>query len=262
MTGTSLIPLPTFEGREIRGTEKDGQVWISIHDLSLALGLDRSTLAKHIERDSDLYAFTHISVDNLSTVPLRCVNEEGLYLLLGAISTSRLKPEIRTAIREFRKWTVPKLLKQFRKGEIVQTTDIKAELEQARHYAGLTQGDPRHFQAAVFKKHNMPEYAEALLQSTPVPVQGDTGGWFNPSQLVQFCNDPMLTAERLNHYLANNPKDPDRRPFQFKEGYIWRLTPLGMEHGKEYVYTAPSQHQEIRIAWRKSVLAAVGLVKE
>jgi hypothetical protein len=32
-----------------------------------------------------------------------------------------------------------------------------------------------------------------------------------------------------------------------------------MEHGREYMYTAPSMHQEVRIAWRVTVLYAAGL---
>ena len=261
-----LIPLPTFEGRMIRAIEHFDQLWFPVSDLAAAWGIDRSTPDKIVERNIDVFlGFTALVKDThdvTSNHAFRALNERGLYLMMGKISASRLKnPEAKRAIIRFQRW-VPELIQKFRKGEIAQITDIKTELEQARHYAGLTQGDPRHFQAAVFKKHNMPEYAEALLLSPLASVQDGGGSWFNPSQLVQFCNDPMLTAERLNHYLCNNPKDPDRRPFQFKEGYIWRLTPLGREHGKEYIYTAPSQHQEIRIAWRKSVLVASGLVKE
>jgi prophage antirepressor-like protein len=256
VTGTDLIPLPTFEGREIRATEHDGQVWISINDLSLAWGLARSTLGKHIERDPDLYAFTHLLVDNLSTVPLRCVNEEGLYLLLGSISnTQRLKPEVKELIRNFRKWVVPQVLKQFRKGEIVQQDQqldevVAFDLIEAKQIAKLTDTDPKILQAAILRKHGYPEIADAIR---PAITRGETG-WYNPTSLMKFCNDPDLTSERLNWYLKN-------KGFQVKDGFLWRLTPEGQKHGEEYQFNAPGGHSEPRIAWRKSILVASGLVK-
>ena len=257
MTGTALIPPQTFfNGNQIRATEHDGQVWISINDLSLAWGLDRSTLGKHIERDPDLYAFTHILVDNLSTVPLRCVNEEGLYLLLGSVSnTQRLKPEIKEVIRNFRKWVVPQVLKQFRKGEIAQVQEnprIEDELVRAKYLAEQTGGNLRAFQKIALEKCGFKDYAPAL--NVVAIVKGESG-WYIPTQLVNLCNDPDLTPERLNWYLKN-------KGFQYREGRIWRLTPEGWKHGKEYPFNTPHEHSEPRIAWRKSVLVASGLVKE
>jgi hypothetical protein len=32
-----------------------------------------------------------------------------------------------------------------------------------------------------------------------------------------------------------------------------------MEHGREYLYTSPHQHSEIRLSWRESILYASGL---
>jgi hypothetical protein len=75
-----------------------------------------------------------------------------------------------------------------------------------------------------------------------------------------MLHDPMINAERLNHYLNNNPKDPERRPFQYRdENRLWRLTPLGMEHGREYPFHGQGGHVEPRIEWRESILVASGL---
>ena len=259
-----LIPFPTFEGHEIRALDQDGLIWIPTADLTRAWGLHRNTLRDVLTRNKKRFeGFTTTGAHETRAAGLRLVNELGLYLLMGMISSDRVKdPAAAEAILRFQRW-VPQLIQRFRRGEIIQRVDIKAELEQARHYAGLAQGDPRHFQAAIFRKHGMPEYSEALLASIPSLIHGEAG-WFNPSQLVPMCHDPLLTAERLNWYLCNNPKDPDRRPFQYRDmNHLWRLTPLGWEHGKEYLYTAqPSGHSEIRIAWRKSILVASGLLKE
>ena len=256
---SDLVPLPTFEGKEIRAIEKDGDVWIPLTDLAEAWGIDRTTPAKLIMRNGEIFEGC-IGGDVTSHDDPPSVNERGLYLLMGKISADRLKnPEARAAIIRFQRW-VPDLIQRYRKKEIVQVVSIdgiKAELLQAGEFADTCKKSPELFQAAIFRKHGMTEYADAL--QVPSVVHAGTG-WYNPTGLVELCNDPLLNAERLNWYLKNNPKDPERRPFQYRdENGIWRLTALGMEHGKEYWYTAPSQHQEVRIAWRESVLYASGL---
>jgi hypothetical protein len=69
----------------------------------------------------------------------------------------------------------------------------------------------------------------------------------------------------FNNWLNNNPKDPDRRPFQYRDHdtRLWRLTPLGMEHGAEYPFTVwENGHTEVRIKWRDSILKACGLKRD
>jgi len=251
MTG-DLVPL--FEGKEIHIIEQNGVAWIPLADLAAAWGIDRKTPGNLIGRNQEIFEGMFRSDGD---VTYHDVNECGLYLLMGKISADRLKnPEAKAAMIRFQRW-VPELIQRHRKGEIAQRVDIKSELQRAKEYAGFCERDVGSFQAAVFKKHGMPEFADAL--QVPALVHGETG-WFNVTQLVAMCNDPLLNPERLNWYLANNPKDPERRPFQYRdENHLWRLTPLGKEHGKEYWYTAPSQHQEIRIAWRESVLYSSGL---
>ena len=245
MTG-DLVPL--FEGKKIRVIEHAGEVWMPLVDLASAWGIDRTTPYNILMRNLALFAGMCDLAGDVTSQTGALVNERGLYLLMGKISADRLKnPEAKEAIIRFQRW-VPELIQRFRKGEIVQRVDIKSELQQAKEYAGICERDAGSFQAAVFKKYGMPEFADVLR---PALVHGETG-WYNPTRLVALCNDPDLTPERLNWYLKN-------KGFQYRDGYIWRLTPLGMAHGKEYWYTASSQHQEIRIAWRESVLFASGL---
>jgi len=258
MTGDLV---PPFKGKEIRVVEYAGEVWMPCRDLSLALGLDRTTLYQHVSRNKDFFEGCAQTGDILSQETGDIwLNEQGLYLMLARVSLGRVLPVAKAAIIKFRK-EVPELIQRYRKKEIVQVVSIdgiKAELLQAGEFADTCKKSPELFQAAIFRKHGMTEYADAL--QVPSVVHVGTG-WYNPTGLVELCSyDPLLNAERLNWYLKNNPKDPERRPFQYRdENGIWRLTALGMEHGKEYWYTAPSQHQEIRIAWRESVLYASGL---
>jgi hypothetical protein len=137
--------------------------------------------------------------------------------------------------------------------------DLNSEITKAKMLAQATGGDVREFQAIALAKCGYSDYIPALKTAS---VNRGESGWFNPTQLVTLCNDPLLNAERLNYYLANNPRDPERRPYQYRdENRIWRLTPLGMEHGREYIFRGIGGHTEPRIEWRESILYASGLLK-
>ena len=88
---TDLIPLPTFEGREIRALEDGGELRIPIADLSTAWGVHRNTLGDIIHRNLKKFEGFHFSLaHDTRAANLHCVNERGLYLLIGAIITDRL----------------------------------------------------------------------------------------------------------------------------------------------------------------------------
>jgi len=253
-----------FEGKEIRVIEKENDVWMPCKDLGQALGLDRTTLYQHIKRNRDFFGETAIEGDILShDGDDFWVNERGLYLLLARVSTGRVNATAKTAIIGFRK-SIPALVQKYRKKEIVQAGHqvpiLDAELTEAIHIAEICNKSPDLFLSAVLEKYGKTHLA-AKLETAPVIVHGEAG-WYNVSQLVAMCNDPLLNAERLNNYLQNNPRDPERRPFQYRDvNKLWRLTMLGREHGEEYLYTCPSKHPEIRIRWRESILFASGLRK-
>ena len=253
-----------FEGKEIRVLEKSGEIWFPICDLSKALGIDPSTIFKQIERHPGDFDGCVSDVDNLSTGELRCVNEPGLYAVLAISSIKSVKnPVAKEAVRKFRA-NAPKMMQQFRKKEIVQvpaTSSIISELKQTREEADACGCDPMLLLAAVYRKHGETEKAEALQPAPSAIIHGETG-WFIPTQLGEMCG---LTAEQFNHWLHNNPNDPERRPFQCRDPEnrkVWRLTELGFLHGQEYWFEAPSGHREVRIRWRLSILYASGLKRE
>jgi len=250
MTGEPILS-QLFENKEIRVIQYGGDVWIPIADLAAAWGIDRSTPDKMIERNQDVFEGVSSTVLDTVSTPMKCLNERGLYLMMGKISAARLKnPGAKLVIIRFQKW-FPQLIQKFRRNEIMQLAtapDIKTELQQAKEYAGICERDAGSFQAAVFKKYGMPEFADVLR---PALIHGETG-WYNPTRLVTLCNDPDLTPERLNWYLKN-------KGFQYRDGYIWRLTPAGLIHGREYNFESPGGHIEVRIAWRSSILYASGL---
>ena len=251
MTGAlSLL----FEGKEVLTFERNGEIWFPLADLAAAWGVDRKTPGNLLGRNHDLFEGMYLSDGD---VTYHGVNERGLYLLMGKISADRLKnPAAKEAIIRFQRW-VPELIQQYRKREIAPVPAgpvLDTELQQARRIAELTGTDLKTMQAAALRKCGLPEYADVLQQQVPAITHGETG-WYNPTRLIGLCNDPDLTPERLNWYLSN-------KGFQVKENGIWRLTPAGLIHGKEYPFNAPSGHSEPRIAWRESVLYASGLKRD
>jgi hypothetical protein len=183
-----------------------------------------------------------------------CVNERGLYLLIGKITTGKLKnQEAAAAILRFQRW-VPELIQRYRKKEIVQVqpavNTLDTELDRARTIAELTGTDLRTMQAAALRKCGLKEYADAL---TPSLMHGEAGTWLNPTQIGTRCGH---TAREVNNFL-------EWHRFQYRgpDG-LWRLTDKGELHGEEYDYPTVNKHIEIRIRWRESILVASGLVRE
>lgn len=253
---TEALTIPTsFGGKNIRIIEKDGEVWIPCKDLSFAFGLDRTACYQHVNRKRDFFGEDAKDGDKLSQDGDIWINERGFYSLLGSIKAPKGSAS-ETLILQFRK-SVPGVLQLHRKKEIVQATEsaIIPELKQAKEEAEVCGCEPKVLFAAVYRKHGEVEKANALA---PAIVHGEPG-WYNPSGLVELCNDPNLTAERLNQYLANYRENGEWKPFQYREGKIWRLTKRGFDHGREYPFNLGNGHSEPRIAWRESVLYASGL---
>jgi hypothetical protein len=185
-----------------------------------------------------------------------CLNREGVdnLLLLIHPSKSRMTAE---GFLEFRRDLLNKMgepksvaLTTTEAAPVPATTTLDSEILHARKLAEKCGKNPDAFLAIALEKCGDGDYARAL--QAPALVHGEPG-WHNVTQLVALCNDPLLNPERLNYFLMN-------RGFQYRdENRLWRLTPSGIEHGREYLYTSPHQHSEIRISWRESVLYASGL---
>ena len=240
----------------VRVIQSDIGPVIPVVDIADMIGYSRGAITKAIKEHegkmSPCKTFIPLPTSGGSQQFL-CLNRTGVDYLLVFIHPSK----DRMSDDEFLDFRRDILAKMDAGKPTEFESDIRAEIVRARHLAELTGGNLAAFQKIALEKCGVGDYAPAL--QVPALVHGETG-WFNATQLVAMCNDPLLNPERLNWYLANNPKDPERRPFQYRdENHLWRLTLLGKEHGKEYWYTAPSQHQEIRIAWRENVLYASGL---
>ncbi len=254
--GTVTEALATlFEGREIRVIEFEHDVWIPIADIANAWGIDRSTPDNMINRNMEVFGdFTRTVLDAAST-PMAALNERGLYLMMGKITTARLKNKsARDTIIRFQRW-FPELIQRYRKKEIMHVPPssepaLETELTNAKRIAELTGTDLRAMQAAALRKCGLKEYADALV---PALTHGEAGSWLNPTQIGNRCGH---SAREVNNFL-------EWHRFQYRgpDG-LWRLTDKGDAHGEEYDYPTVNKHIEKRIRWRESILTASGLIRE
>lgn len=251
--------IPRFEGNEIRIIEKDGDVWIPVVDLAEAWKIGRDTVSKLIERNKRLFEgftalvyVTYTSKDagkeNLN-VSLRCVNEQGLYLLMGRINTERLKdPYAAETILMFQRW-VPELLKAFRKGELKPSKEIEAMVRSHLNIADAM------VQYAHVDRGIMTTVALARVESeTGADLSWLKGlvrkdrqqppGYLNAGQVGEELGG--LSATSINKILA-------QLGYQYWMGDRWQPTLVGMNYGENVPYTVinknGSSHSGYQLRW-------------
>ena len=157
---TELIKIPTFEGKQIRTIEHNGESWIPVNDLAEAWGTDRTTPYNIVVRNPDAFGGLSLDGDTVSQGFGLCINERGLYMLMGRISTARLKNKsARETVLRFQKW-VPQLIQQYRRGELkkgvqldtadpIKIANVQKKLAQTIH------GDAHDLIVAAYLKHDL-----------------------------------------------------------------------------------------------------------
>lgn len=187
MTG---ILTPLFEGKEVRLIEQTGELWIPLADIVSAWGIDRSTPDNMINRNAEVFAGLVTTVLDAASTPMTAINERGLYLMMGKITTGRVKNKsAREAIIRFQRW-FPELIQKYRKGEIVQAApDLRTELQEAKDLAALCDRPADSFLAVVFRKHGRKDLADALTQPVPpTPGPSQPGIWMIPQDIGKKCD--------------------------------------------------------------------------
>jgi hypothetical protein len=242
---TDLVPA----GQTVRVIPSEIGPVIPVVDIAESIGYSRGSITNAITKNEAAFR-GYTSFQALKTTggiqQFLCLNQTGIERLILLIRPAKKKGDLCERVEAFRVKAFGRM--EQKKDTVPTLSSLDTELQQAKRIAELTDTDPRIMWAAALRKCGLPEYADVLR---PALIRGE-GGWYNPTRLVTLCNDPDLTPERLNWYLKN-------KGFQYRDGYIWRLTPAGLIHGREYNFEAPSGHVEVRIAWRESVLYASGL---
>jgi len=237
MTSSSMRILPSGIGPVI-----------PVVDIADMIGYSRSAITKAIKdhegKMSPCKTFIPLPTTG-GEQQFLCLNRTGIDYLFLFIHPSKSRMNDDEFI-DFRKTILDKTDNN---GHAVTETspDIRSELQQAKELAEVCGKPAEIFQAVVFKKHQMPEFAEVLQASGPItPSASERGFWMTPRDIGREC---ALSAQQVNQYLYNNN-------FQYPEGPIWRLTEKGEIYGEEFPFTTVYKHTEIRIRWHRSILVA------
>jgi len=235
-----------FEGKEVRVVEHGGMPWFPLTDLAAVWGVDQSAPYHIVERNPEVFdGLSRMSCDlDVTATSGRCVNERGLYLLMGKISAGRLKnPEAKAAIIRFQRW-VPELIQRYRKKEIIQVQQgpvLETELTQAKRISELTGTDLRTMRAQGIRRR-------------PHSIVAARRG--------RHLVEPHADRQPLRSFRPGGQQlDWNRFQYRGPDG-LWRLTDKGEMHGEEYWIETTTRHREIRIRWKESILTASGLIRE
>lgn len=254
---TELTIQNLFEGKEIRTVEATGEPWLCLADLAVAWGIDRTTPLNIIRRNEDIFQGVLLAGDVTSQTGL-CVNERGLYLLMGKITASRLKnPASKEVIIRFQRW-VPELIQKYRKKEIVQASkgpdyaEILDAIKFVKEMAGIVGTEPLPLYCQILDKHDL-GYLGGLLVVQKEPI-------VKPIALPKPKD--YLTATDIGERAGKTAYEvhmfmyQHKPPLLIKESHTgeWRLTPFGKEFGEERSFDATKGNIKWWIAWKKDVL--------
>ena len=250
------LPVPSFEGKTVRTIINNNDTWLPVQDLAAAWGVDRTTPNNIISRNREIFhGLTYYDGDVTSQAGL-CVNEQGLYLLMGKVSASRLKnPAAKETVIRFQRW-VPELVQKYRKGELAvfarqlssgpTSWEIRECLRTAKVIAEEAGIEKNTVLAAALRKMGFEHYA-ALL---PSPDLSERVSYLSAKDIGDRIGK---TAHEVNIRLWQYLKLQEPDPINPKE---YRLTLAGRDYGKEIPFEDMNNHHKgIMIRWRWKVMA-------
>jgi prophage antirepressor-like protein len=267
---TQLRVNEVFEGKGIRAIEYKGEMWIPLLDISEAWGLDRNTTTKIINRNPDIF-------DGLSTVmnitgdvtspsdnignALKCVNEQGIYVLALKVSAGRIKnKDVKKKIIRFQKW-VPELIQQFRRGDLISLTTIRKPVEviseqfdiadsvvkrtgmdksQAHAYATILAGDQMGVDLTCYAAAIKAQSKQLLITDGCKPVdQADFDSHFS---LKYIANILKLSEDKTRNILES-------KNILCYKNQRWHLTTYGEQYGKAFKVQIGYPYRSIQQVW-------------
>lgn len=251
MTSGTASPIPLFEEHKIRVIEEDGEPWFVVVDLSAAWGVHRNTLPDIINRNPEKFeGFAAIADDAHETCAgLTIVNEPGLYLLMGAVNTSRLKnPIAAETILRFQRW-VPVLVQQYRKGEVLPAARIEDLIRQhlqiadaMANFAHVDRGIASSVALARVESETGADlsWCKALIRKD----RQQPPGYLTPTEIGRELGG--LPARDINRMLQ-------QLGYQQYLGGRWQPTPIGQNYGENIPYTVTlrsgGQHSDYQLKW-------------
>ena len=248
-----------FEGTPIQVVNESGEFWFPLPDLTGAWGVSKDTLSHQIERNKDLFA--GMSGEKYVTYPTggvqeTCVNERGLYTLIGRLNTDRLKnPHAKEAILRFQRW-VPELIQNYRKHEIVsvEQKDIDTLVQQHLHIAdAMAQFAHVDRGIAVSVALARVEYdTGADLTCYKNLIRKDrqqAPGYLTPTQIGQELGG--LSARTINQMLQ-------QLGYQNYLGDRWQPTKVGENYGENMPFAVSLKnggvHSDYQLKWSRNIV--------
>ena len=262
---TQLTVSQYFNDNEVRGIEQDNDIWFINIDLTKAWGVHRNTINNIIDRNPKKFEGFFTTVAHGTCAGLTAVNEKGLYLLMGAMNTDRMKnQEAAARMLQFQRW-IPDLIKSFRKGEVVpaiaapktkqSTLDILNEhLDMADSIIKRTgmQKETAHAYAIVMAGDkagmDLQPYATYLTaQSKQLPL---TDGC-KPDDQCDF--DSHFSLKYISNILKLS-EDKTRNILESKNilcyaNKRWHLTTYGERYGKVFKVQIGYPYRNIQETW-------------
>ena len=290
---TEIIKITTFEGKQIRTIEHNGESWIPINDLSAAWGTDRTTPYNIVVRNRNAFEGLFLDGDVVSQGIGLCLNERGLYMLMGRISTARLKNKsARETVLRFQKW-VPQLIQQYRKGELkggvqLNTPDPVKIANECKRLSKMLNANAHDLVVAAYLKHDLgyltphvpphhiimqkpgtgPAAPRIMAKSqTVLPQSSGTANLIDtltPKDLAPRSPKPegMLNATDI---AERTRKSVHQVMIHLKEPYLkfivpdqenaneYRITEAGKEYGREEPFTVAGR-TVYRVFWFPKIL--------
>ena len=273
---THLALTELFEDKEIRILEHEHDIWIPIADLAAAWGIDRSTPDKIIDRNEEVFfGLSNTVLDVTSNTTVRCLNERGLYLMMGKVSPSRLKkPEAKKTIIRFQRW-FPELIQKYRRKEIVELPlSKKGTIDTINHYLDIADiainrsGVPKdiaHGQAWALANVEtkveltlaVSSYVKAQSQQLQLPegIPQDKKDYDMYFSITKVAASLKLPIDKVRNVLES------LNIIYFENGY-WKLTAHGMQYGRVFMVTPGYPYRSNQKAYIKYNPLAIDLLKK
>ena len=278
---TQLTLSKAFEGKEVRAIEYKNEVWVPIVDISEAWGMDRSTPTKIINRNPEVFAglSTIVDVTSPNALPsdhigntLKCVNEQGVYVLALKVSAGRIKnKEVKATIIRFQKW-VPQLIEQFRKGELIPIAQIQGNPIDVIN-------DRLDLADIAVKRSGVPKeiaHSMAWAVEDTKEINTSIAGYIKAqSTQLQLMEAEPVDREEFNRLhslrdLSGMLKLPENKVrvvlesigvIYFEHG-IWKLTVRGEQFGKAFLVTIGWPYRTNQKAWIRYNDACIVLLRK
>jgi prophage antirepressor-like protein len=276
-----------FDGKNIRATEINGEIWIPVVDLADAWEVDRSTLTKIINKNPDIFKTLSTVIELASPKEilsnpqsvnnsLRLVNERGTVILALKVSAKDLKnPIAKEKVIEFQLW-VPQIIQDLRKGMVQLTVPPQVHMPYVQHPVDVL-NEQLDIADTVIKRTGI---SKEQAQSYAVILAGDKTGTdltcyasaikAKSTQQLQLTEAiPEDMAAFQSHFSRRQiagflklPEDKVRDILEEKkiivrQNNIWHLTKFGEQFGKVFWITPQAPYilsKEARIKYNPDLL--------